>query len=184
MRPFRLLAIDPGTNFAGFSILTFDGDKNQPVVEYVSHYDARSNKTENLKIEQPSNLMINKYQDILNIVDDLVGFYQPQFVVCESPFVGRNIQSYGTAMGLLKLMESLIRGKYISTDFYTLAPRIIKQFAGVDGAEKELMVEALAKKKNIIYKNTKTIDEMIFDEVDSVWIGLTALDTLFDFTLT
>lgn len=122
-QPYRILGIDPGTNYTGYGIVEVDGRTLRPVV--LGDIDLHA-------IADP----YAKLRCIFDRVCWLINDYEPREVALESPFFGRNVQSMlklGRAQGVA-MAAALSRGREV----FEYAPTRIKQaIAGNGGASKE-----------------------------------------------
>lgn len=123
MAIYRILGIDPGTNYTGYGILEVEGRCIRPVA--LGDIDLH-------KIESP----YAKLRCIFDRVCQLIADYEPRDVALESPFFGQNVQSMlklGRAQGVA-MAAALSRNKEV----FEYAPSRIKQaITGTGGASKE-----------------------------------------------
>ena len=90
VKVYRILGIDPGTNYMGYGVLEVDGRTLRPVV--LGDIDLH-------KIDNP----YDKLRYIFERVRGLIEEYSPSEVALESPFFGKNVQSMlklGRAQGV------------------------------------------------------------------------------------
>lgn len=120
---YRILGIDPGTNFTGYGVLEVDGKELRSVV--MGEIDLH-------KIGDP----YAKLRYIFERVCWLISEYEPREVALESPFFGRNVQSMlklGRAQGVA-MAAALSRNREV----FEYAPSRIKQsVVGLGSASKE-----------------------------------------------
>ncbi len=123
MAIYRILGIDPGTNYMGYGVLEIEGRTLRPVV--LGDIDLH-------RIDDP----YARLRYIFDRVCELVKDYEPAEVALESPFFGRNVQSMlklGRAQGVA-MAAALSRGKSV----FEYAPSRIKQaITGTGAASKE-----------------------------------------------
>ena len=121
--PYRILGIDPGTNYTGYGVLEVEGRTLRSVV--MGEIDLH-------KITDP----YAKLRYIFDRVRWLVDEYEPREVALESPFFGCNVQSMlklGRAQGVA-MAAALSRNKEV----FEYAPSRIKQsVVGLGSASKE-----------------------------------------------
>ncbi len=126
---YRIMGIDPGTNYMGYGVLEVDGKRVSAVV--LGEIDLH-------KIGDP----YAKLSHIFERVSALVKEYSPREVALESPFFGSNIQSMlklGRAQGVA-MAAALNHG----VDVFEYAPTRIKQaITGRGGATKESLAAML-----------------------------------------
>ncbi len=120
---FRIMGIDPGTNYMGYGVIEVSGRDVKCVVLGVIDMH---------KIEDP----YAKLKHIFERVGALVDEYHPREVALESPFFGENVQSMlklGRAQGVA-MSAALSR----EVDVFEYAPSRIKQsITGRGSASKE-----------------------------------------------
>lgn len=120
---YRIMGIDPGTNYMGYGVLEVDGRTVRTVV--LGDIDLH-------KLDSP----YTKLRYIFERVGALIDEYQPREVALESPFFGANVQSMlklGRAQGVA-MAAALSRGLEVCE----YAPSRIKQsIAGRGSASKE-----------------------------------------------
>lgn len=123
MAIYRILGIDPGTNYMGYGVLEIDGKTPRAVV--LGDVDLH-------KITDP----YAKLRYIFDCVCRLITDYEPSEVALESPFFGANVQSMlklGRAQGVA-MAAALSRNKSV----FEYAPTRIKQsITGTGAASKE-----------------------------------------------
>lgn len=120
---YRILGIDPGTNYMGYGVLEVEGRTLRSVV--LGEIDLH-------KIDNP----YSKLRYIFDRVCMLIEEFEPREVALESPFFGRNVQSMlklGRAQGVA-MAAALSRNREV----FEYAPSRIKQsIAGIGSASKE-----------------------------------------------
>ncbi len=123
MAAFRIMGIDPGTNYMGYGVLEVEGRTVRAVV--LGEIDLH-------KLADP----YAKLRYIFERVGSLIEQYNPREVALESPFFGENVQSMlklGRAQGVA-MAAALSRNKQV----FEYAPSRIKQsIAGSGSATKE-----------------------------------------------
>ena len=122
-KPYRILGIDPGTNYMGYGVLEVEGRTLRPIV--LGDIDLH-------KISDP----YDKLRHIFESVKILIADYSPAQVALESPFFGQNVQSMlklGRAQGVA-MAAALSCNKPVAE----YAPTRIKQaITGTGAASKE-----------------------------------------------
>lgn len=125
---YRILGLDPGTNYMGYGILEVDGRTLTPIV--LGDIDLH-------KISDP----YDKLRYIFERVRGLVAEYSPKEVALESPFFGHNVQSMlklGRAQGVA-MAAALSCNKPVAE----YAPTRIKQAITGSGAASKQQVAAI-----------------------------------------
>ena len=120
---YRILGIDPGTNYTGYGVLEVEGRTLRAVV--LGEIDLH-------KISDP----YAKLRYIFDRVKQLVVEYEPREVALESPFFGQNVQSMlklGRAQGV-----AMAAALSCGCEVFEYAPSRIKQsVVGLGSASKE-----------------------------------------------
>lgn len=152
-RPFRILGIDPGTNYMGYGVLEVEGNQFRAVV--MGDIDLH-------KIADP----YDKLRYIFERVRELIDNYSPREVALESPFFGQNVQSMlklGRAQGVA-MAAALSCNKSVAE----YAPTRIKQsITGSGAASKEQVA-------SIVLRTLKFADPpRRLDATDGMAVALT-----------
>ena len=138
---YRILGIDPGTNYTGYGVLEVDGRTLRAVV--MGEIDLH-------KITDP----YAKLRYIFDSVSRLVKEYTPREVALESPFFGQNVQSMlklGRAQGV-----AMAAALSHNVDVFEYAPSRIKQaVVGLGSASKEQIAGIVMRTLNIEEKPRK-----------------------------
>lgn len=138
---YRILGIDPGTNYTGYGVLEVEGRTLRAVV--IGEIDLH-------KIEDP----YAKLRYIFDSVSRLVKEYQPREVALESPFFGQNVQSMlklGRAQGV-----AMAAALSHDVDVFEYAPSRIKQaVVGLGSASKEQIAGVVMRTLHIEEKPKK-----------------------------
>lgn len=132
---YRILGIDPGTNYTGYGVLEVEGRRVRAIV--MGEIDLH-------KIADP----YEKLRYIFDSVSRLVKEYQPREVALESPFFGQNVQSMlklGRAQGV-----AMAAALSQEVDVFEYAPSRIKQaVVGLGSASKEQIAGVVMKTLHI-----------------------------------
>ncbi len=126
---YRIMGIDPGTNYMGYGVIEVDGKSLKPLI--LGDIDLH-------KLTDP----YAKLARIFERVSALVTEYKPREVAFESPFFGSNVQSMlklGRAQGVA--MAAALNQQ---VDVFEYAPTRVKQaITGSGGASKESLAAML-----------------------------------------
>ncbi len=127
---YRVLGIDPGTNYMGYGVLEVEGKELRCIVMGVIDLH---------RMEDP----YQKLKWIFDRVGAIIDEYSPREVALEAPFFGENVQSMlklGRAQGVA-MAAALSR----EVDVFEYAPTRIKQsVAGRGAASKEQLAQMVA----------------------------------------
>ena len=127
-KPYRILGLDPGTNYMGYGVLEVEGKTLRAIV--LGDIDLH-------KIADP----YDKLRYIFERVKELITNYSPAQVALESPFFGQNVQSMlklGRAQGVA-MAAALSCNKPVAE----YAPTRIKQAITGSGAASKQQVAAI-----------------------------------------
>ncbi len=126
---YRIMGIDPGTNYMGYGVLEVEGKRLKAVI--LGEIDLH-------RIDDP----YAKLSHIFQRVSSLVSEYKPREVALESPFFGSNVQSMlklGRAQGV-----AMAAALSQEVDVFEYAPTRVKQaITGRGGASKESLASML-----------------------------------------
>ncbi len=126
---YRIMGIDPGTNYMGYGVLEVEGKRLKAIV--LGEIDLH-------RIADP----YAKLSHIFERVSSLVEQYAPREVALESPFFGSNVQSMlklGRAQGV-----AMAAALSHQVDVFEYAPTRVKQsITGRGGATKESLAAML-----------------------------------------
>ena len=128
---YRIMGIDPGTNYMGYGIIEVEGRVIRSVV--MGDIDLH-------KMTDP----YAKLRYIFERVGALIEEYKPKEVALESPFFGTNVQSMlklGRAQGVA-MAAALWRGREV----FEYAPSRIKQAIAGSGAASKEQVAGIVKR--------------------------------------
>ena len=128
---YRIMGIDPGTNFMGYGIIEVEGRVVRSVV--MGDIDLHT-------MSDPYRKLRYIFERVGKLIDD----YQPREVTLESPFFGTNVQSMlklGRAQGVA-MAAALSRDKEV----FEYAPSRIKQAITGSGAASKEQVAAIVKR--------------------------------------
>ena len=128
---YRIMGIDPGTNYMGYGIVEVDGKELRSVV--MGDIDLHT-------MSDPYRKLRYIFERVCKLIDD----YDPREVALESPFFGTNVQSMlklGRAQGVA-MAAALSRDKEV----FEYAPTRIKQAITGSGAASKEQVAAIVKR--------------------------------------
>ena len=128
---YRIMGIDPGTNYMGYGIIEVDGKELRSVV--MGDIDLHT-------MSDPYRKLRYIFERVGKLIDD----YNPKEVALESPFFGTNVQSMlklGRAQGVA-MAAALSRDKEV----FEYAPTRIKQAITGTGAASKEQVAAIIKR--------------------------------------
>ena len=142
-KPYRILGIDPGTNYMGYGVLEVEGKTLRAIV--LGDIDLH-------KIADP----YDKLRYIFERVKELITNYSPAQVALESPFFGQNVQSMlklGRAQGVA-MAAALSCNKSVAE----YAPSRIKQAITGTGAASKEQVAAIVMRTLKIEQPPRKLD--------------------------
>lgn len=152
MERYRILGIDPGTNYMGYGVIEVEGGRLGAVV--LGAVDMH-------RLSDPYAKLRYIFDSVCRLIDE----YRPSEVALESPFFGRNVQSMlklGRAQGVA-MAAALSRNRNV----YEYAPTRIKQsITGRGSASKEQVAGIVMRTLHIEDKPDK------FDATDGMAVAL------------
>ena len=128
---YRIMGIDPGTNYMGYGIIEIEGRAMRSVV--MGDIDLHT-------MSDPYRKLHYIFERVGKLIDD----YEPREVALESPFFGTNVQSMlklGRAQGVA-MAAALHRQKEV----FEYAPSRIKQAIAGSGSASKEQVAAIVKR--------------------------------------
>ena len=143
MERYRIMGIDPGTNYMGYGVIEIEGRTLRSVV--LGDIDLH-------RLTDP----YAKLHGIFERVGELIETYDPREVALESPFFGENVQSMlklGRAQGVA-MAAALSRGLSVSE----YAPMRIKQAITGRGSSAKEQVAAIVCRTLTIDQPPKRLD--------------------------
>ena len=175
--PFRILAIDPGTDTLGLAIIDIDVVHQTKTLLRAYTYQA-SKWIDDLQQHNQWEHQDDKYLRLYRHTENLYGilqYYQPHLVVHESAFMGKFPKAY---QGLVECLYSIRQAVYRYNPYIPLigiTPMEVKYQIG--GVKKDEVYQALTKITDLNNLNLilPTLDE---HAVDSVAIGYTKANQL------
>ena len=140
---YRIMGIDPGTNYMGYGIVEVDGKQLRSVV--MGDIDLHT-------MSDPYRKLRYIFERVCKLIDD----YEPREVALESPFFGTNVQSMlklGRAQGVA-MAAALSRDKEV----FEYAPTRIKQAITGSGAASKEQVSMMIQKTLKVELDPKHLD--------------------------
>lgn len=141
---YRIMGIDPGTNYTGYGVLEVEGRKVRAVV--MGDIDLH-------KMSDP----YEKLRYIFQRVSAIVAEYGPAEVALESPFFGANVQSMlklGRAQGV-----AMAAALNLDRPVFEYAPSRVKQAITGTGAASKEQVAAIVRRLLNIREQPKHLDD-------------------------
>ncbi len=142
---YRILGIDPGTNYMGYGVVEVAGKRLRCIVMGVIDLH---------RMDDPYRKLLHIFERVGGVIEQ----YQPREVALEAPFFGENVQSMlklGRAQGVA-MAAALSRG----VDVFEYAPTRIKQaVTGQGSASKEQLARMVA--------STLKIEELTGERLDA-----------------
>lgn len=175
--PYRILAIDPGTDTLGLSLIDIDLVTQSKTLVFAYTFQA-SKWIDGLQENTQWENQDEKYLRLHRHAEHLYGLllrYQPQMVVHESAFMGRFPKAYqGLTECIFSLKQAVARySPYLP--FIGITPMEVKHYVG--GVKKEEVQRSLSRINDLLNLPTMlpTLDE---HAVDSIAIGYTKANQL------
>lgn len=166
--PYRILAIDPGTNTLGACVIDVDLVRRTATVVFVGTY--RADKT----ISQVNNYLTTFTERLLRIkfheknIMQLLKQFQPHCFIAESPYMGRFATAFEALVELRTVMRSVLWQYDRSMTLELVDPPTAKMAVGalVYKGSKENVQDCVRKYRNLQWalpENNLVIDEHGYD---------------------
>lgn len=178
----RIIAIDPGTNKCGFTVLSLNIETKE--IKVLTAYTVSGNSfiTQNKMFAALHGDKAAKLKGYQMHLKELCERVEPYMVGSEAPYMGR----FAAAFGALKEMTTVLRLAANSYDFTMpflfIEPTPVKKFMGVQGKKnmgnKDAMTEKLQERKDVVWPEDLTIDMLDEHCVDSTCVGLYFIDQI------
>lgn len=141
---YRIMGIDPGTNYTGYGIVEVEGRTVRAVV--MGDIDLH-------KLDDP----YEKLRYIFQRIEALISEYGPAEVAFESPFFGANVQSMlklGRAQGV-----AMAAALNLDRPVFEYAPSRVKQAITGSGAASKEQVAAIVRRLLKIEQKPRRLDD-------------------------
>lgn len=167
----RIIAIDPGTNSCGFSVLSINLETQK--ISVLTSYTVKGNQfiTQNKMYAELHGDKYAKLKGYQEHLEKLCEKTDPYMVTSEAPYMGR----FAAAFGALKEQCMVLRLAAASYDFTMpfmfIEPTPVKKFMGAKGSDKTLMTKGLKKRTDVDMSGIK-VDDLDEHAIDSICVGL------------
>lgn len=173
-RPFRLLAIDPGSNEAGFVIMDYYVSSKKKVILAQYTYTAKEALFGKKREASEHGVKVVKLIGYMDFLKKTLDAWTPDVVICESPFMGKRAQAFRVLSELTILFQ--ITAVLDDTDraFKFVTPPEVKKNVGVKGnsGDKEDMTKALKGRSDVHYHYGITIEDFSEHTIDAACIAI------------
>lgn len=173
----RVLAFDPSTKIAGYSILDYDINSDM-IYLYKTGKITRAELLKDkdlLKDNEHFDKSFTVIEGIGNHVKKLLDEYKPAYVVSESAFAGSFIQALIVISSVITKIRHMCK-LYNNRDLYMVAPKQTKsEITGDHNADKVKLRECLVtnRKLKLIIPKSINLDKLTLDETDAIGHGVT-----------
>lgn len=169
----RIMGIDPGTENLGMSLGVCDFR--------VPSYNIIEGHTFNVKslIHKSNEYLVNyqsrniaMYRSVYELTYQLMHDYQPDLVICESPYMDKRFpQSYMLLSLCVQSVQQAVKDYSIFIHFETIDPASAKKGVGAKGnsGDKDQMREAVLNNSHI--KSNLNLNDFDEHTIDSIAIG-------------
>lgn len=173
---FIVLSIDPGTNKCGFSILSLNLTTGKRKVVASTTFYATDYLRGNKELVDMHGEKDIRNRGYIETFRKWCEAWRPEIIVIEDAFLSR----FPAAFAALREQTQLFRIAAYDRDPYQsilmLEPSRVKRHMGVKGGDKNLMLKALHRRKDVSYSDDIDIDILDEHAIDSICIGLVAID--------
>lgn len=178
---YRIMAIDPGTNTLGISILSRDLTTNIINLEYSTTLVAENMLNPYAGVVEHYGIRFAKLYALQNSLSYLMREFQIDDVVSESPYLGRFPQAFAALTEAMCMIRAAILQYNPYINLTTIDPATIKMLCGVSGksSDKTLMqrsILSLADTGRLSVDVTVPLLELDEHSIDSIAAGYAYLN--------
>ncbi len=177
IKPYNLLAIDPGSNNIGIAIFNINPSTNTINSIYAFTLEIeRMPETNNYDPDiYPERTM--KLLKIKEVISRLLYYYIPDVVVCEAPFYNRlRPTAYGPLVEVMTVIQQCVIEYGPHIPFHKLEPSIIKKTIGAGHiADKDTVRKTIQANTHLISRLTYDVNTLDEHAIDAIAIGDTFL---------
>lgn len=173
-QPTLIMAIDPGLNNLGWSLIEYHSTTNQ---KNILRYGTIQGKTL-LKNQREMQEQFEKRHIIVwelePLLTEMILDMKPQYIVVEEPFAHIYIQAYVALVLVVQTIRTVAR-KTLGRDIYLIAPKEGKKAISNDGTSgKEAIQKAVLNNPSITIRQCKqNTDEQLSEHAcDSIAVGI------------
>ncbi len=172
LKPYKIMAIDPGSNFLGVSIfgLNYDLSINSVYSRTldVSGLPESINSNPDIQSERTSKLL-----KIENEISRILMYENPLAVICEAPFYNRlRPGAFEPLVQVISVINNSIIRYDSNIPFISIEPSVVKKAVGAGYiCGKEEMKEAVFKIQEIIAVLTVDYNRLDEHSIDSIAVG-------------
>lgn len=173
-----VMGIDPGTSDLGVSILTTAIEPATITVEHAETLKLPNRVPNIVAIEELCSPRMARIQHLGLQLADMLDYYQPHVVICESPFMGRFAQAFEALTELMWVIRTHMWEYDPTISLITVPPVPVKKNLGLSKKhelkDKDLVRDRLYKRKDIEWN----IEKDLLDEhsIDATAVGVFCLD--------
>ena len=176
----KILGIDPGINFTGWSIGLYNPSNNSTRVTIYGTIRAKDLASKEMKqdsITYGNVVSLHLYEREFRT---LLCKYKPDYVACEDAFMHKFPNAFVSLKLCIATIQRLLFTEYHKL-LYLIAPRVAKQVVfGNGSASKEAVQEGLLKLPDLTIDSTKQrpIKNIVEHEADSIAIMYSFIKTV------
>lgn len=171
---FRLLAIDPGSNEAGFVIMDYNPLTKEKIIKAQYTYTAKMALKNKKSLVEDHGSKVIRFMGYMEFLNKVLDVWQPDVVICESPFLGGHAQAFRVLSELTILFQVLAIKDDMDRSFKFVTPPEVKKNIGVKGnsGDKEEMKKALLKRNDICLYEGISFEDFSEHTIDAACIGI------------
>lgn len=175
----KLLAIDPGTEFCGVSLIEHNTEGEIRSMESIT---LNSNRVRFPKSEEIENLYGDRYGRIYRIAhafENILLTFNPHCVVCEAPFYHRlHPTAFAPLVELIQCLRDAVIKANIHAPFLMYPPILVKKtLSGNSFADKPAMKKALS--EHPVLSKLIDIQKLSEHAIDASAVGYTHLKLIY-----
>ena len=178
---YRILSIDPGTDTLGVGVLDCDLKEGQVQVQHGGTLVSSRGLHFFDHIEESFGTRQAKLHSHAQRLHWLLHHYQPQAVICESPYMGRFAQAFRALVECLTMIQSCVHQYNPSLAIETVDPPSAKKAVGASGrgGDKNPIRRAIAQLQWLEFHPSLDLSQLDEHAIDALAVGIYKCNQVF-----
>lgn len=159
----RIVAIDPGLDRLGLAVLDYDPFENNIRITHAETIDPTHGSKHYPTVEEHFDYRMSRLTYIEHYMAGVYQRWEPQFIVHETPFLGKFAASFESLVQVNLIIKQQARDYNILVDFDGIDPKSVKKAVGVKAGSKDKMevMRAIMELPEVIYDD-RTVELLIY----------------------
>lgn len=179
-KPFKLLAIDPGSSNLGFAILEYDFIKESISTSIVETINLKTNDLNYKHLLDYHDDKVVRLRMLQDHLDVLLNEHRPHAVIAESNYMGKFANGFAALVECVLIIRNSVYNYDPFLKLNMIDPTTVKTNIGmkrIRGTTKDDVKEHLIKSKKVKWNGVdpNTLDE---HSIDAVAIGVWYMDNV------